>query len=230
MPRLLTFIEVHVLLSVSVYAAHHPSWRTLSHLGQFLGEHTAAVNAAQYGKEACLSGHDRSHLGIRLVTEDAVFTVDPQFLSVALGVDQTERDWKGINFTSLRVINMAKGLNPAMLRLGGTRADFLLFNASSLSKEESKYFLSAVKMQWRLCCCFFPEENATFGPLEWDAINQFVDVADWEFIFGLNSLLRSPYPVGVWAPNNAHLLMSYSNAMNYTVDWELGNGTDIICI
>lgn len=53
--------------------------------------------------------------------------------------------------------------------------------------------------------------NSTFCHLVWDAVNHFVEVVDWEFVFGLNSLLRSPYPVGVWDSENAKLLMFYSN-------------------
>ena len=66
--------------------------------------------------------------------------------------------------------------------------------------------------------------NSTFGSAQWDAVNEFVESVGWEFIFGLNSLLRSPYPVGVWDSTNAAELMAYSNSKNYTVNWELGNG------
>ena len=59
---------------------------------------------------------------------------------------------------------------------------------------------------------------------QWDAVNEFVQVVGWEFIFGLNSLLRNPYPVGVWDSTNAAQLMAYSSSKGYTVNWELGNG------
>ena len=61
-------------------------------------------------------------------------------------------------------------------------------------------------------------------PEQWDAVNKFVEVVGWDFIFGLNALLRTPYPDGVWDPDNARQLISYSNSKNYTVQWELGNG------
>ena len=64
--------------------------------------------------------------------------------------------------------------------------------------------------------------NETFSPGQWDGVNHFARMVGWEFIFGLNSLLR--YPDGVWDSNNAALLMSYSNSKNYNVQWELGNG------
>ena len=61
-------------------------------------------------------------------------------------------------------------------------------------------------------------------PAQWDAVNQFVKVVGWEFIFGLNGLLRSPYPNGVWYSANARQLITYSTFKGYDVQWELGNG------
>ena len=60
--------------------------------------------------------------------------------------------------------------------------------------------------------------------VEWDAVNKFVQTVGWEFIFGLNALLRTAYPGGVWDSTNAAQLMAYSTSHNYTVQWELGNG------
>lgn len=39
--------------------------------------------------------------------------------------------------------------------------------------------------------------------------------------YSVNSLLRNPYPVGVWDADNADELMRYSNDKNYIVNWEL---------
>ena len=56
--------------------------------------------------------------------------VDPQFLSVTIDSGDISRNWSGITFTAQRIINMAGGLAPAMLRVGGTDGDFLIFNSS----------------------------------------------------------------------------------------------------
>ena len=72
---------------------------------------------------------------IKLFTEEAAFTVDPQFLSVTLGIGKMQNDWAAVNFSAPRVINAAKALSPAMLRLGGTRADFLTFNLTQAPSE-----------------------------------------------------------------------------------------------
>ena len=57
---------------------------------------------------------------------------------------------------------------------------------------------------------------------DWDAINQFTQLAGWDFIFGLNVLLRKPD--GNWDSSNAEDLFAYTMSKGYTVNWELGNG------
>ena len=57
--------------------------------------------------------------------------VDPEFLSVTIDAGDISRNWSGITFTAQRIINMARGLAPAMLRVGGTSGDFILFNSST---------------------------------------------------------------------------------------------------
>ena len=73
--------------------------------------------------------------------EGVLYEVDPEFLSVTIGASQMRSNWSAaINFTAPRVINMAKGLNPAMLRVGGTSADLLLFNeTTNISISDGEY-------------------------------------------------------------------------------------------
>ena len=77
------------------------------------------------------SGASSDPVSIRLDMEGVVYEVDPGFLSVTIDAGQIHQNWQSINFTSPRVINMAKALNPAMLRVGGTSADFLLFKETA---------------------------------------------------------------------------------------------------
>ena len=67
-------------------------------------------------------------LFIAIDMKNCIAETDPQFLSVTIGVHGISRDWRRINFTASRVQNMAAALNPAMLRLGGTEEDYLLFD------------------------------------------------------------------------------------------------------
>ena len=57
--------------------------------------------------------------------------VDRQFLSVTIDAGDISSNWSGINFTAPRIVNMAKALNPAVLRVGGTSGDYLLFNQTT---------------------------------------------------------------------------------------------------
>ena len=68
---------------------------------------------------------------IQLDVSAPISEVDPQFLSVTIDAADISRNWSGITFTAQRIINMARGLVPAMLRVGGTSGDFLIFNTTS---------------------------------------------------------------------------------------------------
>ena len=87
--------------------------------------------ARAHGK---LSGSERfsaanaEPVAIVLDTTSPVSEVDPQFLSVTIDAGDINYDWREITFTAPRIINMARALNPAMLRVGGTSGDYILFN------------------------------------------------------------------------------------------------------
>ena len=66
---------------------------------------------------------------IAVDTKTSIAQTDPQFLSVTIGINGISRNWaRKINFTASRTQNMAAALSPAMLRLGGTEEDYLLFD------------------------------------------------------------------------------------------------------
>ena len=129
-----------------------------------------------------------------------VYEVSDQFLSVTIDAGNIKYNWEIINFTAPRVINMAKALVPAMLRVGGTAQDFVIFEESTELNQES---------------------NFTMNSTEWDAVNAFVEAVGWDFIFGLNVLLRKN---GSWDDTDAEELMMYTTSKGYQVNWELGNG------
>ena len=144
----------------------------------------------------------------------AAFNVSPQYLSVTIDAGQISYDWRIINFTSPRVINMARALSPALLRIGGTSQDFVIFSEDSLHKPDNDNRKSSGLLR----------SNFTMNISEWTAINEFVRLVGWDIIFGLNVLLRQHWPNGSWDSTNAELLMDYTSAKGYTVNWELGNG------
>ena len=67
----------------------------------------------------------------KLMIEDTVrlFEVDDRFLSVAFSAGQLNKTDTGINLDSVRLRNLLKALSPSYMRVGGTRANFLVFEA-----------------------------------------------------------------------------------------------------
>ena len=160
-----------------------------------------------------------------------VFLVSNEFLSITLDASGFASSW-GISLTSPLLITLAKALAPAMLRLGGTQEDFTVFSNSS---NFTKSFLTAFNQpsdssekisdaKGHSVDQESNRSNVTISLTQWDAINAFVKDVGWEFIFGLNLLLRHPWPKGAWDSSNAELLLSYTKTKGYTVNWELGNG------
>ena len=130
-----------------------------------------------------------------------VYEVSDQFLSVTIDAGNIHDNWEVINFTAPRIINMGKALAPAMLRVGGTSGDFIIFEETT-------------KLNGK-------ESNFTMNTTQWDAVNTFVEAVGWDFIFGLNVLLRKN---GSWDSANAEELLTYTTSKGYKVNWELGNG------
>ena len=146
--------------------------------------------------------------------DEASHVVSDQFLSVTIDAGSVRSNWDGLDLKSQRVINMGKALAPAMLRIGGTEQDFVLFNTSN-----------RVKNQYQVQPSVGSPVNFTMNASQWNAINKYALVTGWDIVFGLNVFLRNPWPGGDWDTTNAEKLMKYTESKGYKVNWELGNGT-----
>ena len=133
-----------------------------------------------------------------------MYNVSDQFLSVGIGTGNIQHNWNAIDFTATRIINMAKALTPAMLRVGGKAEDSLLFQETTKPRELVEH-----------------DSDFIMNQHQWDAVNVFVEAAGWDFIFGLNVLLRVN---GSWNSANAEELLTYTTSKGFKVNWELGNG------
>ena len=154
--------------------------------------------------------------------DDYTNEVSDQFLSVTLDASAIVDNWKLLNFTSPRVINMAKALYPAMLRVGGTNGDFIIFGTDSEGHQcDDTTSTNKPPTECELQSQF---SNFTMNVSQWDAVNEFVRAVGWDFIFGLDLLLRKPWPNGFWDSSNAEQLLTYTTSKGYNVNWELGNG------
>lgn len=137
--------------------------------------------------------------------------VSDQFLSVTIDAGSVGRgEWTKFDFTTSKMLNLAQALRPTMLRIGGTSQDYLIFQKNQSRNELPQEDKS-------------PMANFNMTIEDWFAITQFVyDIAGWDFIFGLNVLLRNKD--GSWDSSNARDLLKYSAEKAQLVNWELGNG------
>ena len=153
---------------------------------------------------------------ISINMESPLRTVSDQFLSVTIDSGAIGRKWNHVDLKSRKVINMAKALSPAMLRIGGTAEDFVIFkNSPEIST--TTHSQSSVDKRMH-------HSNISLLASQLDAINQFTRKVGWEIIFGLNLFLRTSWPKGSWDTTNAEELMRYTISKEYNVNWELGNG------
>ena len=160
---------------------------------------------------------------IKVNLSSPLFLVSDDFLSLTLDAGGLSKSWD-ISLTSPLLATLAKGLAPAMLRLGGTEQDFVLFSNSTITKSPVKSVSESSLDSGRRSTSLSSVGNVTVSLTLWDSVNVFAEKAGWDLIFGLNMLLRRPWPNGTWDSSNAELLMNYTQKKGYTVNWELGNG------
>ena len=153
-----------------------------------------------------------------------IWTVSDQFLSITIDSYAIQSNWYGIDLTSPQLINIAKALAPAMLRIGGTAQDFLLFSKNNTDLKPSLSPKIDYDTYYSHKLRFGDLENFTMSTSQWDDINEFALEAGWEITFGLNVFLHKYWPESGWSTTNAKKLMEYTISKRYQVNWELGNG------
>lgn len=134
----------------------------------------------------------------------SVFTVSEKFLSVAIDSGIMMHHWPHVNFTSERFFNLARGLSPAFLRIGGTAEDFVIYDDSQGFQKHKNF------------------SNFTITHRDLDKIHLLSSKAGWDVMFGLNVLLRERD--GSWDASNPKQIMQYVAEHGYHFGWELGNG------
>lgn len=150
-----------------------------------------------------------SLLQIILSTENPCHEVDKDFLSVTMDTSAVQQNFSHFNLASHDLITLAQSLAPVMIRVGGTSADYLIFNDNLKEKPQLK------------------RTDYVMIPEQFDALMNFADNAGWKMIFGLNLKLR--FPNNQWDFSNAELLIDYCIKKGYQVAWELGNGKFCVC-
>ena len=151
-------------------------------------------------------GGDKFEQNVSINLDRPVFTVNENFLSVAIDSGIMRHNWPDVNFTSERLYTLARSLSPAFLRIGGTSEDFLIYH-------DSKEFQKPKNVT-----------NFTITHEDLDKIHLLSSKAGWNVMFGLNVLLRGRG--GSWNASNPKEIMQYVADHGYHFGWELGNGKD----
>jgi len=148
--------------------------------------------------------------------------VGSNYLSVSIDTAQLvgSKFWSTphspFNFSRPRLINMAKALSPALLRVGGTTGDEVYYDLSDppLSDPPGNYSYIMTKA-------------------EYDNLNQFVAEIGYELVFGLNlgPGARLTDSISSWNSTNAQDLLKYTAQMQYPVlGFELGNEPNLFML
>ncbi|XP_043216716.1 heparanase-like [Amphibalanus amphitrite] len=147
-------------------------------------------------------------LGPKLVN-----TVEREFLSFALDDGLAKKNWSRLDLGSERLRTLAGALRPAVLRVGGTNADCLIF------RHPVEEFRDVSR------CSPFQKKKTTpfeFTESSWSALREFVSALRLPLLFDLNSLLRDAS--GQWIDTNAREVISTLQAeLNVSLLWQLGN-------
>ncbi|EDO32634.1 predicted protein, partial [Nematostella vectensis] len=158
-------------------------------------------------------------------TDKPLHSVDRRFLSVAIDVHLIRNKWHYFDTSSVRVQTLARGLSPAILRIGGTDGDFAIFQETDenalhgdpLSTNRKPLAFDDLGLE-------HPSKfrsNFNITPADVDKLRDFAVRAGFDVYFGLNVALRSKD--GTWNYTNPIELVKYATRKAYNFSWELGN-------
>ncbi|XP_072177593.1 heparanase-like [Diadema setosum] len=166
-------------------------------------------NGKAHGRQfsAVLEGYE-APFRVSINTENVLHRVDRRFLSTGVGTGRLTCDVKNIfPFNSTSVRTLARGLSPAVFRVGGKHADETVFSpeqtCSNISVGASDIFNSKVL-------------TAT----AWKDLHTFATSTGLDVSYALNLCLRNG---SVWNSTNARQLLQHNSKLGYEVIWQLGN-------
>lgn len=140
---------------------------------------------------------------VKVDTSKLLHTVSDRFLSITIDIGEVFSLFKTLNVSDPKVVTLARGLSPAVLRVGGTDADESVFDP------------------WETWNGNMPTHTYTLQ--DWESANSFAANAGLQLLFDLNDQLRAKD--GSWDAINAEELFAINVFKGYTsVWWQLGNG------
>ena len=93
-------------------------------------------------------------IDVHLLHGGVLHDADERFLSYALDCSLISHQWKTFNATNAKVVALTRALSPAILRLGGTVCDSVLFSPSEKSPSGNSVILHSNRTDtryWMLC-------------------------------------------------------------------------------
>jgi heparanase 1 len=146
---------------------------------------------------------DAVWIGVEL--DDPIAELDPRYLSIALDTDKVVS--QKFDFDRPRLLALTSELAPALLRIGGTKADGVYYDLSDSPVTEP------------------PPNYADVMDREiWDAACGFAEALGFEMLFTINAGQGPRGGEGPWAEDQARALIEYTVAQGCPVSvWELGN-------
>ena len=142
---------------------------------------------------------------IRVELATALTEVDERFLSYTLDTDKVVA--QNFDFDRARLLNLAAELSPALLRIGGTKADRVYYDMSDTPLSQA------------------PEPYVdVMNRTTWDGACDFAEALDVELLFTVNAGPGPRDMNGLWTDPQARELIEYSVARDCPVAvWEFGN-------
>ncbi|HLT35830.1 MAG TPA: hypothetical protein VK034_06080, partial [Enhygromyxa sp.] len=142
---------------------------------------------------------------IRVDLATKIAEVDERFLSYALDTDKVVS--QNFDFDRPRLLNLAAELSPALLRIGGTKADRVYYDMSDTPTAEAP-----------------PPFVDVLDRATWDAACDFAEALDVELLFTVNAGPGPRDADGLWTDAQARELIEYTVARGCPVTvWEFGN-------
>jgi heparanase len=206
------------------------AWSSPAALVQHLGLADPLVGAGlslSYGAPARTPplGSEPEPVRVELGLDRPLHELDPRFLSVAIDTSQlVGGHWwsqsgrvevgRGaqrvapFDFSRPELLELARALSPAYLRIGGTEADHLYYAFEGRAPGERPP----------------PGYELTLEPARWDALQAFASAAGLDLFFTLNAGPGPRAGGAGWQPDNAEALLRHARDAGHHVSvFELGN-------
>ncbi|KAK8399721.1 hypothetical protein O3P69_003616 [Scylla paramamosain] len=182
-------------------------------------------------------------------TAPATATPEGKERSVRIGngLEESVVGWLNFNTSSPRLLGLVSALAPAILRVGGSAANFVTYDprdtptsednengGHGANEQETRGQEGSVDNQEATdegegfkSRCYDSQfstpifTNFTITREDWARLLHFSRAVGMQLLFDLNQFYRKPD--GSWDPSNAHLLLRDACSWGFSVAWQLGN-------